>query len=931
MRSTGAWLERVAARASLGPGRGEALVALVRACVLVLSGALLMADLPAGGTAAVSGHLAAASLSLLAVVPLSRLRTAGSAAWAAAVGTVADVLLLLAYSVIVESRPGFGTLFGLYVAVVGPARWGLRGLLLTSLPVGAVSVLWPLPSATGSVPSGWQVWVLLLLVSLPVAVVSVVWRRGLARLRQADSQFQAAFEHASIGMALLDHEGRVLQANAALADLLGSAVHDLVGTPLLDRVAGPDREELADALVDLARSGHGLRAEVRFRRVDGELRWGLVAASWLAGSAGITPRAVLQVENVTDRKAAESRLAHLAQHDPLTGLPNRTLLLAHLDSALAEGHGVCLVFLDLDRFKVVNDGLGHAAGDRLLVEVADRLRAVMRPGDVVARLGGDEFVVLCHGVRREDEAAAVAERVLSGLQVPVRLDARSEVLPTASAGVAIAGPGSTPETLLRDADTAMYGAKAAGGGRARLFTPDQHDAARRRHELEAALRRALAEERLELHYQPVVDLTTGRVGALEALLRWDDDERGPVRPAEFIAVAEQSALIDDLGTWVLERALRDARDWPAGARGTPPRVAVNVAPRQLLDPDFAARVAAMLAEHGVPAARLCLEITETALVADTSTLVPALTALREVGVLLAIDDFGTGHASLTYLAKLPVDLVKIDQTFVAGVADDAGSAAIVGGVVAMAEAFGMSVVAEGVETVEQLQALRRLGVHHVQGFLIARPMREPAVRAALAATAAPVPLPRTAAAHGERPRPDRDAGLRLQVLLQASRDITACVDLDGVLVASFAALRRLVDFTGGSIQLVDGDVVRLAATDPPATAEAMAATLLVGTGISGGIAATGEARYLPDITVAAAVSSGRRRTSSSPGVRSWYGVPLVAEGRVIGVLQVESTRVDAFDEADRLLVLSFAPVVASAVQSTRRFAAELEALQHPPG
>lgn len=919
---------RIALPVFSGPGRSEAAVALTRAFVLVFSGVALglsTVDVPRGFVVA---HLLLAAVSLASVVPLATLQPAAAHRVGAAT-TALDVAAIVAYAVAVAGRPGLGSLYVLFVVVLGPLRWGLPGVLATGVPVGLVSVLWPMPDVTGSVPGGAQLWVLVALITLPAALLSEMWRRSGARLRQAQSQFEAAFEHASIGMALLDPELSVLQANPSLAGLLGTPVEAVVGRDLPSWAAPDDRDGLAAALRRLTGTQQGIRAEVRFVRADGEQRWGLVAASWLAGSAGVPPRIVAQVENVTDRKNAEERLSHLAQHDALTGLANRPLLLAHLDSALQGDRQLCVVFLDLDRFKIINDGLGHAAGDRLLQEVAARLRTVVRPGDVVARLGGDEFVLLCHGVHSEDEALAVAERVLVGLRPPVELDARSEVVVAASAGVAVAETGCSAETLLRDADAAMYAAKAAGGGKARVFTPDLHLAARRTHELERDLRRALAEDDLTLCYQPIIDLATGRVTELEALLRWRDPVRGAVSPAEFVAVAEQSSLIDEIGAWVLARALRDAAKWPEGRNGRP-GVAVNVSPRQLLDSTFPEQVLRLLQDCGVEPGRLTLEVTETALVEDTRTLVPALRALRDIGVRLAIDDFGTGHASLTYLAQLPVDAVKVDGSFVAGVAEEAGSAAIVGGVVAMASAFALTVVAEGVETPAQLHQLRRLGVDRVQGYLLARPMEDGAVHDVLTVPTTEVPAPR-AAPPIERDAHGRDPAQKYRLLLDVARDITGCLDLPSVMQTTFGALRQLIAFTGGSIQLVDGDVVRLAATDPPATPEAMAATLRVGEGISGGIAATGEPRYLPDITISAAVPATRRRSNTSSGVRSWYGVPLVAEGRIIGVLQIDSTEVDAFPDEDRLLLLSFASVVASAVQTARLFAEELGALQRPTG
>jgi EAL domain-containing protein (putative c-di-GMP-specific phosphodiesterase class I) len=460
-----------------------------------------------------------------------------------------------------------------------------------------------------------------------------------------------------------------------------------------------------------------------------------------------------------------------------------------------------------------------------------------------------------------------------------------------------------------------------------MFTPTLHSAAVRTHELELDLRQAVRERTLRLVYQPVVDLTTGEVSSLEALTRWYHPTRGTIRPSEFVAVAEQSDLIIELGTWVLRQAMTDAMSWPSGRRPAA-GVAVNVSPRQLTAPGFPDLVRSLLLETGLPGSRLCLEVTETALIGDVGPVVSALRAVRELDVRLAIDDFGTGHASLSYLTQFPVDTVKVDQSFVSGVATDAGSAAIVGGVVAMAHAFGLRVVAEGAETPEQLAALRRLGCESAQGYVLASPMAADAAAGVLGAAASVepvVPTPRDGSS--PEPRGGLDEARRYRLLLDCARDVSACLDLDSVLERSFASLRKVVAFSGGSIQLVDGDVVRLAAAVPPATPEAMRASIPVGKGIAGTIALTGEPRYLPDITIVAAVSAAPDQAVTSTGVRSYYGVPLVAEGRVIGVLQVDSTNVDAFDEPDRVLVLSFASVVASAVQTARLFALELSSLQ----
>jgi diguanylate cyclase (GGDEF)-like protein len=639
----------------------------------------------------------------------------------------------------------------------------------------------------------------------------------------------------------------------------------------------------------------------------------------------VPSRIVVQVENITDRKRSEAMLSHAAAHDALTDLPNRTLLISQLESALARGEQVGVLFLDLDRFKVVNDGLGHAAGDQLLVQVAHRLRDVMRPEDIVARQGGDEFVVLCRGADA-DVAMAVASRVLHVLHQPVATLNGNDVVVGASIGVALGGPGDQAELVLRDADTAMYAAKGVGGGRARLFTPELREAVVLVHELEVDLRKAVRNDQLSLVYQPVVDLALGRVTGCEALVRWEHPVRGSVPPHDFIPVAEQSDLILELGDWVLRRALQDAASWHYPDGGSAPSVAVNVSLRQLTSEGLSARVAALLTETGVDPGRLYLEVTETALGGDTFAVIEALESLRDVGVRLSIDDFGTGHASLTYLARFPVDQVKVDQSFVAGLGIDAGSAAIVGGVIAMAHTFDLRVVAEGVETESQLGMLAELGADAVQGFFTARPVPNEHVSFTLHGRAqqALVPRPRDEELEVLVPEQPFMEEHRYRLLVEGAKEVTGRLDLQAVLDHAFVALGRIVTFTGGSILLVEDEQVRIAAALPAPTPEALAARIPLGQGVSGSIAVTGEPRYLPDITIASTVTAQRRARNSSSGVRSWYGVPLIAEGRPMGVLQVDSTELDAFSEADRLAVLAFAPVVALAVVTARRAAAELE-------
>ncbi len=912
--------------------RTEVTIALLRAAVAAEGASALLILVVNGHTASpllpgAIALMALAVLSLASAVPLVRLCDERSIHRAAVVATVVDLVVVLAYSVSFAHDPGAGSAYPAFVLILAPLRWGWRGIPITALPIGLIATLWPQQTLSGTTYSVGQVWLLVALFSASTAAIVSVSRRSSSRLRQAQEQFQVAFEHASIGMALLDDLGTVVQANRSLGELLGVPVDDLLGSPISDHLVDEHAQRLRRTLALLSHGRPNTRLEVQLQRADHEARWGLVAASWLGGADRVPSRVVLQVENITERKEAEVRMSYLADHDHLTGLPNRALLRRSLSSGLERGLGMGVLFLDLDRFKVINDGLGHAAGDNLLVAVAGRLAAALRPGDLVARIGGDEFVMLCHGIQQADDLVRIGQRVLETVRPVVRLDGTGELAVTASIGAAVAAHGSTADSVLSDADTAMYAAKSSGGNRVQLFSRALHQGALHARELEVGLRRALQLDQISLVYQPVVDLTTGQVSSLEALARWSHPAWGEVGPAEFIPVAEQSDLIVSLGTWVLRRALQDAASWPV-LKGTAAGVAVNVSPRQLSDGDFPGLVRDLLAETGVSGERLCIEITETALIGEVGQVVAVLCALRELGVRLAIDDFGTGHASLSYLTQFPVDTVKIDRSFVAGVATEAGSAAIVGGVVAMAHAFGLRVVGEGAETAEQLSQLRRLGCEFAQGFVLSRPLPPEAVPGALGLPArveARVPAPR----HG-----DSSAGLdearRYRVLLESARDISACLDLESVLQRSFEALRKVIAFTGGSIQVVDGDVIRLAATDPPAPPEALSATIPLGQGIGGTIAATGEPRYLPDITIVASLAAPSAGKTTSGGVRSYYGVPLVAEGRIIGVLQIDSDEIDAFDERDRLLVLSFASVVASAVQTAGLFTRELNAMQGPP-
>ena len=413
--------------------------------------------------------------------------------------------------------------------------------------------------------------------------------------------------------------------------------------------------------------------------------------------------------------------------DPLTGLPSRVLFLTRLNGALERlqrrrGRFVAVLFLDLDRFKVINDSLGHPAGDALIVAVAERLRHSLRRHETIARFGGDEFAILCEDLADEQDAIAVGERVLKSFGMPFQLE-HGEAVSAASLGVALtADPDQDPEDLIRDADAAMYRAKQAGGGRLMLFDEVTRQRALDRLHTENALRQAIEREEFRVFFQPEVSIETGEIVGVEALVRWQHPERGLLGPADFIALAEETGLIVPIGTWVLRESCRLARKWHLdGLTPEPLAVRVNVSARQLADDSLTDVVAEVLEETGIESGRLCLEVTESVLIEDPDSSTATLAALKELGVQIAVDDFGTGYSSLEHLRRFPIDCVKIDRSFVRGLPHSSDDVAIVGAVIELGHALSLEVTAEGVETPEQLGNLQSAGCDTAQGFLFSRP------------------------------------------------------------------------------------------------------------------------------------------------------------------------------------------------------------------
>jgi diguanylate cyclase (GGDEF)-like protein/PAS domain S-box-containing protein len=561
--------------------------------------------------------------------------------------------------------------------------------------------------------------------------------RAAEHLRHAEARYRLLVENSPEAIAIHGN-GRLRFANRPAAVLLGAPdPASIIGRPLLSFFHPEEQPRVTGRLAELERTDGAAVPERANRytliREDGSS----AQAETLSMPVVYQGEAAVQtvMRDVSERARLEAELTRRAYHDSLTGLINRDRFRDCVDEALTRGGApdeVAVLLLVLDDFKAVNDGLGHAAGDRLLAAAADRLRALAGPHGVVARLGGDEFAVLLEHARDRAAAEVVAERIAGAFREPLRFDGKDVVVPT-SIGLVRGSEGDSVDVLLRNADLAMYVAKQRGKSRTAWFEPSMFDAARERLAIEGDMRLALERDQFRLVFQPVVDLATGDIQSVEALVRWHHPTRGVIPPPVFIPVAEVTGLIVPLGRWVLRQACAQLAEWRRllGDDGAPLAVGVNLSGRQLQDPRLIDDVAAALADSGVPPECVVLEITESVIMRDTESSLAILHALRALGVRLAIDDFGTGYSSLSYLQRFPIDVLKIDKAFIDGVATHGNDAALARMIVTLGDALGLSTIAEGVESAEQQAALVALGCTRAQGYHFFRPADAPAVTALL--------------------------------------------------------------------------------------------------------------------------------------------------------------------------------------------------------
>jgi diguanylate cyclase (GGDEF)-like protein/PAS domain S-box-containing protein len=547
--------------------------------------------------------------------------------------------------------------------------------------------------------------------------------------RRSEKRFRSLVQHSTDLISVVDFDTTITYVSPSVQQMLGYEPDELIGIHFYELMHRQDRDRVITLLADGVEGVSGDMVECRLRDAKGIWRDFEIRHTTLLQDENVAG-IVLNARDISERKEFEAQLRHQAFHDSVTNLANRALFTDRVDHALArltrDTAGLAVVFIDIDDFKVINDSLGHAAGDVVLCEVGRRLRSCVRTMDTVARFGGDEFAVLIEDTSRPEDVTRIAEHILQELAKAIAIDDK-EIFVGASMGVAMIDAEdaltSAAAELVRNADIAMYTAKREGKGQFRVFEPHMHARVLERLEVKGALQRAIERRELVLHHQPIMSLSDGQVSGFEALVRWYHPERGLLSPREFITVAEETGLIGVLGRWVVREACRHGALVQQTFPRTPPlTINVNVSVRQLGEPSLVPEVASAIEESRIHPSTLTLEITESFLLDDSEPTIAKLHKLKELGVKLAVDDFGTGYSSLSYLSKFPVDCLKIDRSFVSRLSDDAEDSALVAAVVKIAETLKLRTVAEGIESVDQLEALRQMGCGLGQGFLFAPPM-----------------------------------------------------------------------------------------------------------------------------------------------------------------------------------------------------------------
>ena len=545
-------------------------------------------------------------------------------------------------------------------------------------------------------------------------------------VKKAMALYENALSNAPIGVALAHKNGTCFWANDALTEFLGLDDAAVVSKKLKDNILQDDQFLFSQlwSTLDSVKENKVVE-EMRFNHPDGRARWGLISAQPVFDGT-VFQYYVIQIEDTTERRSIAERLEYQAIHDPLTGMPNRLLLVDRLEVAITRakrtGLSLAVMFIDLDRFKIINDSLGHAAGDQLLETVAERIKASVRPNDTIARFGGDEFVILCEDISTERQTQEISERLLENIHRPIMLR-EGEVYVTASIGLARSfGGDDTAETILRDADTAMYRAKDGGRNRVEEFDETTHTRAVEDLETGNGMFRALAQDEFRTHYQPVIDIRTGKLSGFEALVYWEHPQQGHIPPKDFIALAEETGVIVPLGMKVFETACLQLKKWhETGDVAKDLTMSINLSPRQLTEPTLFNEVKKIIERTGVDSSKIWFEITETALMTDVNSTIIMLDQIRTLGIHFEVDDFGTGYSSLSYLKKFPVEALKVDQSFVSGLGSDMEDTAIVAAVISLAHSLGLKAIAEGIEEPRHLAELRTLGCEFAQGFLYSMP------------------------------------------------------------------------------------------------------------------------------------------------------------------------------------------------------------------